>query len=292
MPGFQQAFDKTHFIASASQPADGRVQLGTLWSKTSSNELYFCTALGPVTFTLLTGGSGAPVGSRYVVIGPADGTLTDERVLTAGTNITLTDGGAGGAITIDAAGGGASTLDGLTDVIITTPSATHHLRYNGTNWVNAAIPASDLPTGIDAAKVADGSVSNAEFQRLNGVSSDIQTQLDAKAASSHTHTASQVTDFSEAVDDRTAALLVAGTNVTITYDDGAGTITIDAAGGGSGAPDDATYVTLGTNGTLTNERVLTAGSGISLTDGGAGSTITISATGGGADNEIMEWMGL
>jgi hypothetical protein len=41
--------------------------------------------------------------------------------------------------------------------------------------------ASDLPTGIDAAKIADGSVSNAEFQRLDGVTSGIQAQFDLKA---------------------------------------------------------------------------------------------------------------
>lgn len=41
------------------------------------------------------------------------------------------------------------------------------------------------------------------------------------------------------------------------------------------------YVTLATDATLPNERVLTAGSGITLTDGGAGSTVTIAATGGG-----------
>lgn len=34
--------------------------------------------------------------------------------------------------------------------------------------------------GIDTTKLADGSISNAEFQYLNGVSSNIQTQLDAK----------------------------------------------------------------------------------------------------------------
>lgn len=47
------------------------------------------------------------------------------------------------------------------------------------------------------------------------------------------------------------------------------------AAGGGGAPTDATYVTLSTDATLTNERVLTAGAGIDITDGGAGSTITI-----------------
>ena len=53
-------------------------------------------------------------------------------------------------------------------------------------------------------------------------------------------------------------------------------------GGGGGAPTDAQYITLATNGTLSNERVLTAGSGITLTDGGAGSTLTIASTGGGS----------
>ena len=37
----------------------------------------------------------------------------------------------------------------------------------------------------------------------------------------------------EQVDDRVAALLVAGTNVTLTYNDAAGTLTVAASGGGS-----------------------------------------------------------
>lgn len=44
------------------------------------------------------------------------------------------------------------------------------------------IEATDLPTGIDAAKIADGSVSNTEFQYVNGVTSAIQTQLNTKQA--------------------------------------------------------------------------------------------------------------
>ncbi|WP_290942920.1 hypothetical protein [Hyphomonas sp.] len=39
-----------------------------------------------------------------------------------------------------------------------------------------------IPTGISATKIADGSISDTEFQYLNGVSSAIQTQLDAKQA--------------------------------------------------------------------------------------------------------------
>ena len=43
-------------------------------------------------------------------------------------------------------GGGASTLDDLTDVVITSPATTQFVRYNGTNWVNATIVAGDVPT--------------------------------------------------------------------------------------------------------------------------------------------------
>ena len=39
-----------------------------------------------------------------------------------------------------------------------------------------------IPTGISATKIANGTISDTEFQYLNGVSSAIQTQLDAKNA--------------------------------------------------------------------------------------------------------------
>lgn len=58
-------------------------------------------------------------------------------------------------------------------------------------------------------------------------------------------------------------------------------VDLDNLGGGGGAPTNATFVTLSTDATLTQERVLTAGSGITIVDGGAGSTVTISASGGG-----------
>lgn len=40
----------------------------------------------------------------------------------------------------------------------------------------------EMKAGVDAAKIADGSVSNTEFQYLNGVTSAVQTQIDTKAA--------------------------------------------------------------------------------------------------------------
>jgi len=54
---------------------------------------------------------------------------------------------------------------------------------DGTIDLVVSVSAGNLPTAIDAAKLGDGSVSNAEFQRLDGVSSDIQGQIDGKQAS-------------------------------------------------------------------------------------------------------------
>lgn len=55
--------------------------------------------------------------------------------------------------------------------------------------------------------------------------------------------------------------------------------TISATGGGSGgAPTNASYLTLATDGNLDNERVLTAGTGISFIDNGAGGTLEVHAT--------------
>ena len=52
------------------------------------------------------------------------------------------------------------------------------------------------------------------------------------------------------------------------------------------APDSASYVVIGSNAILTNERTLAAGSGISIVDGGAGAAVTISATGGGSGDVV------
>jgi len=47
--------------------------------------------------------------------------------------------------------------------------------------------------------------------------------------------AGDITDLSEAIDDRVAALLVGGTNVTLAYDDALNTLTIHASGGSGGS---------------------------------------------------------
>ena len=53
---------------------------------------------------------------------------------------------------------------------------------NGGTWTidDSVITNAKVSTGIDAAKIANGSVSNAEYQYLANVTSDIQTQIDGK----------------------------------------------------------------------------------------------------------------
>ena len=65
-------------------------------------------------------------------------------------------------------------------------SAITSAKINDGAIVNADINAS---AAIDATKIHDGTISNTEFGYLNGVSSNIQTQLDAKGASNANLTA-------------------------------------------------------------------------------------------------------
>jgi hypothetical protein len=97
-----------------------------------------------------------------------------QATLVSGTNIKTINGDSllgSGNITISG-GGGISDGD-KGDITVSASGATWTID-------NGVVNNDKIATGIDAAKLADGSVSNAEFQYLNGVSSAIQTQLDGK----------------------------------------------------------------------------------------------------------------
>jgi hypothetical protein len=84
-------------------------------------------------------------------------------------------------------------LSEMNDVTITSVADADFLVYDSvsTKWENQAISGavtinntgvSTLSAGIDSTKIADGSVSNTEFQYLDGVTSSIQTQINSKQA--------------------------------------------------------------------------------------------------------------
>lgn len=62
----------------------------------------------------------------------------------------------------------------------------------GTVSVSALTP-SDMPNGIDATKLGTGTVSNAELGYLDGLTSSVQTQIDGKANTAHSHAANDIT---------------------------------------------------------------------------------------------------
>lgn len=85
------------------------------------------------------------------------------------------------------------------------------------------------------ANVSDVTMTAANLNSLDdGANSTLHFHDSDRSRANHTgtQTASTISDFSEAVDDRVNALLVEGANITLTYNDGANTLTIDAASGG------------------------------------------------------------
>jgi hypothetical protein len=117
-------------------------------------------------------------------------------------------------------------------------NGTSRINLTGAGAFVMAIASKDDFSGMDAARIADGSVSNAEFQYLNGVTSAIQTQIDGKAATSHTHAIADVTGLQTALDAKaplasptfTGTVSVPATNFTVgaslPFSDTAGTLTL------------------------------------------------------------------
>jgi hypothetical protein len=132
----------------------------------------------------------------------------------------------------------ATSWGSISGVPATFPPAAHvHPESEVTNLVTdlaAKAPlASPAFTGNPTAPTPTAGDNDTSIATTAFVTGAITTAGTGYAPASHTHTASQVTDFSEAVDDRVGALLVAGSNVTLNYNDAAGSLTINAAGGGT-----------------------------------------------------------
>jgi len=86
-----------------------------------------------------------------------------------------------------------------------------------------------------------------------------------------TLTSAQISDLTETVQDIVGAFLVAGTNVTVTYNDTANTFTLNATAGGGGTTDpEIVRDVIGA--------AMVAGSGVQITVNDAGDTITVAST--------------
>ena len=107
--GGSQPFSKLFYSATTNPGVgndinDGFV-VGSHWTNTATNSHYFCadSTAGAAVWTLMDTSAGdAPSDAQYLVLS-ADATLTNERVMTAGTGLGAVDSGAGAAWTLNLA---------------------------------------------------------------------------------------------------------------------------------------------------------------------------------------------
>jgi len=147
----------------------------------------------------------------------------DDRVaalLVAGTNVTLSYNDVANTLTISAATG-APAADSVTNILLANmATATIKGRATAGTGDPEDLTAAQVRTLLN---VADGATANSSDATLLSRANHTGTQL-----------ASTISDFAEAVDDRIGATIVAGSNVTVTYDDVANTLTIGASAAASG----------------------------------------------------------
>lgn len=138
---------------------------------------------------------------------------------------------------------------------------------------------------------------------------DLQTELDSKAAVTHTHTAADITDFAEVVQDAVGNILVDSSEIDFTYNDAAPSITATLVAGSidetklnasvnasldlAASAAQASFSTIVISGqsdvvadSATDTLTLVAGSNITLTTNATSDTITIEASGGGGGRSI------
>jgi hypothetical protein len=98
---------------------------------------------------------------------------------------------------------------------------------DGSKLSSASVTDAKIAAGVDAVKIGTGTVSNTEFGYLDGVTGALQTQINGKAATVHTHVSTDVTDFTEAAQDAVGNILVDTSTIDFTYNDAGNQISAD-----------------------------------------------------------------
>lgn len=236
------------------------------------------------------GSGGGETAASYVVLS-ATSSLSNERVLTAGSGISITDNGANNTVVI-------SSLGSLVNQLITNeiPSGSNDGINKQFTLASTPIDSGSIlffingikqKLGIDNDYTATGSIININPSVSYASGSNIDATYTILSTSSGSSGSGADSEASYVVVSTTSSLpneriLTAGSGISIVDNGANNTIVISATGGSSGGSDvSASYIVVANTASLPNERALAAGSGISITDNGANNTIVISATGGG-----------
>jgi len=185
------AFDAGVFLATGT--ITGQTSLGAQPASADAFLIYddSASALKKVTYTNLIptthGDVSGPASSTDNALAKYDSTtgkIIQNSTATLSDAGTLTATAFAGALTGNVTGnasGTAATVTGGTQASITSAANLVTVGTIGTGvWQGTAVADAYLGSTINAIKLADGTVTNAEFQYINTLSSNAQTQLDAK----------------------------------------------------------------------------------------------------------------
>lgn len=116
-------------------------------------------------------------------------TIADTTGAISGARSISLHGSTSGSILLQVpaiAGSNVVTLPAGTTDFSATGGAGQYVKQSGAGaaFTVGVITSADIPTGIDAAKLADGTVSSTVFQYINSLSSNAQTQINAKKTDS------------------------------------------------------------------------------------------------------------
>lgn len=268
------------------------------------------TATGSFTGS---GGTGTgDNGASYVVLG-LTASLSNERVLTAGTGISIVDNGANGTVVVGLTGASSQSAD------VYNGYCTGSLQWTATSWTDFMTVPGNFSDSLQNGIIRSGSTFSVSKDGYYHFHSFFNIAVAGTYVgwrlSGSNGTLIQRTSYCDTSSDSVPAILqgvfqlssgssfklqyalksAVGANYTVSDPlDGenmrsgeisifrvADPITINTgSGGGTGTGDNgATYVVMSATASLANERVLTAGTGISIVDGGAGGPVTIGLAG-------------
>jgi hypothetical protein len=147
-------------VTGTSLPTTCDPNLGEIFFKTTSAiGLYQCTSA-----------------NSWVYLGPGSGSVTSVGLSLPGEFVVT--------------GSPVTTSGTLTGNWVSQSANTFLASPNGSAGLPSfrSIAAADIPSGINATKIGSGTVTNTAFGYLANVTSDVQTQLNGKASTTHTHT--------------------------------------------------------------------------------------------------------